>query len=80
MGWSLGVAKPLSFSYWTSKIGACQKAAFCIEGSRIVTWQSYSPRGRVSTPKSKVSGIVPSRLVALGAIDFGGVSNSFFPL
>jgi hypothetical protein len=56
-------------TYGTSRIGVLQKAVFCAEGSITVIWQSYWPRGSLSTPRSKLSGMMPSRLAGFGTMD-----------
>ena len=59
--------------------GARQKAAFPVEGSRTVTWHSYWPGLRLAALTSKLSGVIPSRVVAFGATAMGGVLSASAP-
>ena len=63
--------------YGTSTMGACQKAAFCPDGSSTVTWQSYLPGARLFRPMLKCSGMIFTRLFEPSDTLIGGVSNAF---
>src|SRR5512136_1672642 len=59
-------------SYWMSITGACQKAAFWPVGLTTVTWQVYSPGGRL------LRGRLNLRFTALDLASGGSVTASGF--
>src|ERR1035441_10039567 len=71
--------KKKAVGYGAMTIGARQKVALEVTGSRTVTWHWYWPGERRLIPRSKLSGVTPRREAALGTTAIGDVSSTSLP-
>ena len=62
--------------YCAITMGARQKFAFEVAGSRTVTWQSYCPGLSPAALTLKLKGVTPRRVAALGETAIGCVLNA----
>ena len=67
-------------NYCAITMGARQKAAFPVDGSSTVTWQSYRPGLRLAALTLKLSGVTPRRVAGFGVTAIGCVLNASAPL